>query len=141
MHVSIPINSKNDSRSVSRSGQLLLRCPEARWEILPFPCQQVIVLFAIFWVSIIILAYLIEFQGVFLHCLACVLICYIVYRYRRYFGVIVTHQAAALFSARRNEMIDVLTLTLFYLDARSPVVVHSPFSDLPRAVMIYIKII
>ena len=100
-----------------------------------------IVLFAIFWVSIIILAYLIEFQGVFLHCLACVLICYIVYRYRRYFGVIVTHQAAALFSARRNEMIDVLTLTLFYLDARSPVVVHSPFSDLPREVMIYTKII
>jgi len=65
LHVSIPINSENDSRSVSRSGQLLLWCSEAHWEILPFPCQQVIVLFVIFWVSTIILAwyyYLLEFQ-------------------------------------------------------------------------------
>ena len=57
------------------------------------------------------------------------------HRYRRYFGVVVTHQAAALFSARRDEMIDVMTQTLFYLDARRPVVVHSPFSSLPRQVL------
>ena len=60
---------------------------------------------------------------------------YSFHRYRHYFGVVVTHQAAALFSARRDEMIDVMTQTLFYLDARRPVVVHSPFSNLPRQVL------
>ena len=35
----------------------------------------------------------------------------------------------------QDEMIDVMTQTLFYLDARRPVVVHSPFSNLPRQVL------
>ena len=64
---------------------------------------------------------------------------YSFHRYRHYFGVVVTHQAAALFSARRDEMIVVMTQTLFYLDARRPVVVHLPFSNLPREVISYFK--
>lgn len=63
-------------------------------------------------------------------------LCIIIFRYRRYFGVIVTHYTSAVYSARRTEMVEVLGLTLFYLDRDRPVEIHSPFSDLPLQVII-----
>ena len=50
-------------------------------------------------------------------------------RFRRLPGLLITHQRAALYTARRQEMIQVVELTLFYLLQRP--VVHSPMSDLP----------
>ena len=57
------------------------------------------------------------------------------YRYRRYFGVIVTHYTSAVYSARRTEMVEVLAMTLFYLDRDRPIEIHSPYSDLPLQVI------
>ena len=59
------------------------------------------------------------------------------YRYRRYFGVIVTHYTSAVYSARRTEMVEVLGMTLFYLDRDRPVEIHSPYSNLPLQVNVY----
>ena len=40
------------------------------------------------------------------------------FSYRRYFGVIIPHKKAAIFSARRSELIDVMDQTLHYLDPK-----------------------
>ena len=52
-----------------------------------------------------------------------------VFRFRRLPGLLITHQRAALYTARRQEMIEVVELMLFYLLQRP--VVHSLYSDLP----------
>ena len=51
------------------------------------------------------------------------------YSYRRVTGLIITHQRAALFTARRQEMIEVLERSFFYLLTHPEV--HSPHSKIP----------
>ena len=58
------------------------------------------------------------------------------FSYRRYFGVIVPHKKAAIFSARRSELIDVMDQTLHYLDPKAMVRIYSPYSDVPRYVSV-----
>ena len=57
-------------------------------------------------------------------------------RYRRYFGVIVTHYTASLHTARRTEMVEVLGTVLMYLNPYEPVPVDSTYSDLPLQVVL-----
>ena len=54
--------------------------------------------------------------------------------YRRYFGVIVPHRHAAVFTARRCELVDVMDHTLHYLNRNAMVQIYSPYSGLPRYV-------
>ena len=61
-----------------------------------------------------------------------------IFRYRRYFGVVVTHYTAMVYSARYAEMVEVLGQTLFYLNPNAPVQLDSPLSDLPRQVKVLI---
>ena len=53
--------------------------------------------------------------------------------YRRVTGLIITHQRAALFTARRQEMIEVLERSFFYLLTHPEV--HSPHSEIPFQVI------
>ena len=53
--------------------------------------------------------------------------------YRRVTGLIITHQRAALFTARRQEMIEVLERSFFYLLNHPEV--HSPHSEIPFQVI------
>ena len=53
-------------------------------------------------------------------------------------GLIITHQQAALYTARRQEMIEVLETSFFYLITHPEV--HSPLSDLPFQVIIVVAI-
>ena len=52
------------------------------------------------------------------------------FSYRRYFGVIVPHQKAALFTARQAELVDVMDQMLYYLKVQ----IYLPYSDVPRLV-------
>ena len=61
-----------------------------------------------------------------------------IFRYHRYFGVVVTHYTAMVYSARYAEMVEVLGQTLFYLNPNAPVQLDSPLSDLPRQVKVLI---
>ena len=61
-----------------------------------------------------------------------------IFRYRRYFGVVVTHYTAMVYSARYAEMVEVLGQTLFYLNPNAPVQLDSPLSDLPCQVKVLI---
>ena len=45
--------------------------------------------------------------------------------FRRYFGVEIGHLQMAIYTSRREEMINVVRTTLFYLNADEPVPVHS----------------
>ena len=45
--------------------------------------------------------------------------------FRRYFGVEVGHLQMAIYTSRREEMINVVRSTLFYMNADEPVPVHS----------------
>ena len=58
------------------------------------------------------------------------------FSYRRYFGVVIPHQKAALYTARRSELIDVMDQTLFFLNRSAMVRIYSPYSDVPRYVSI-----
>ena len=60
-----------------------------------------------------------------------------IFRYRRYFGVVVPHKKAAVYTARRSELIDLMDQTLFFLNRTAMVRVYSPYSDLPRYVSSY----
>ena len=64
----------------------------------------------------------------------CILRRFNAFRYRRYFGVVVPHKKAAVFTARRCELIDVMDQTLTYLDRTAMVRIYSPYSDVPRYV-------
>ena len=46
-------------------------------------------------------------------------------RFRRYFGIEISHLQMAIYTARREEMISVVRSTLRYLSADAPVFVHS----------------
>ena len=61
--------------------------------------------------------------------------------YRRYFGVIVPHRRAAVFTARRCELVDVMDHTRHYLNRNAVVQIYSPYSGLPRYVSPFIKLI
>ena len=45
--------------------------------------------------------------------------------FRRYFGVEIGHLQMAIYTSRREEMINVVRSTLFYMNADEPVPVHS----------------
>ena len=51
--------------------------------------------------------------------------------------MIVPHQKAAIFTARRGELVDVMDQTLFYLNRNALVRVYSPYSSVPRYVSFY----
>ena len=53
--------------------------------------------------------------------------------------MIVPHQKAALFTARRAELVDVMDQTLYYLNAM--VQIYSPYSDAPRLVSYLLELI
>ena len=54
--------------------------------------------------------------------------------FRRYFGIIIPHFQVAIYSARRDEMVDIVQATLFYMNPDAPIPVHSPYSALPYEV-------
>ena len=54
--------------------------------------------------------------------------------FRRYFGIEIGHYQVAIYTARRDEMIEVVQATLFYFNADAPVPVHSLSSDIPYEV-------
>ena len=58
----------------------------------------------------------------------------LLYSYRRYFGIVISHYQVALYSARRDEMVEMVQATLFYMNPDAPIPVHSPYSALPYEV-------
>ena len=56
--------------------------------------------------------------------------------FRRYFGIVISHFQVAIYTARRDEMVDVVQATLFYMNPDAPIPVHSPYSALPYEVKI-----
>ena len=44
------------------------------------------------------------------------------------------HYQVALYSARRDEMVEVVEAALFYMNPDAPIPVHSPYSALPYEV-------
>ena len=62
------------------------------------------------------------------------------FSYRRYFGTIIPHQKAAVFTARRAEMVEVMDQTLHFLNRQAMVRIYSPYSDVPRHVSIIMTI-
>ena len=61
-------------------------------------------------------------------------ICNLSFSFRRYFGIVITHFQVAIYTARRDEMVDVVQATLFYMNPDAPIPVHSPYSVLPYQV-------
>ena len=64
----------------------------------------------------------------------------LLYSYRRYFGIVISHYQVALYSARRYEMVETVQATLFYMNPDAPIPVHSPYSALPYEVRTYLKL-
>ena len=58
----------------------------------------------------------------------------LLFSFRRYFGIVITHFQAAIYTARRDEMVDVVQATLFYMNPDAPIPVHSAYSALPYQV-------
>ena len=56
------------------------------------------------------------------------------FSFRRYFGIVISHFQVAIYTARRDEMVDVVQATLFYMNPDAPIPVHSPYSALPYEV-------
>ena len=56
------------------------------------------------------------------------------FSFRRYFGIVISHFQVAIYTARRDEMVDVVQATLFYMNPDGPIPVHSPYSALPYQV-------
>ena len=56
--------------------------------------------------------------------------------FRRYFGIVISHYQVALYSARRDEMIETVQTTLFYMNPDHPIPVHSTYAALPYEVRI-----
>ena len=63
------------------------------------------------------------------------------FSFRRYFGIVITHFQVAIYTARRDEMVDVVQATLFYMNPDAPIPVHSPYSALPYQVLSYFYLI
>ena len=60
----------------------------------------------------------------------------LLYSFRRYFGIVISHYQVALYSARRDEMIETVQTTLFYMNPDHPIPVHSTYAALPYEVRI-----
>ena len=62
--------------------------------------------------------------------------------FRRYFGVEIGHLQMAIYTSRREEMINVVRSTLFYMNANEPVPVHSlsALSSPYQVILIYFQI-
>ena len=54
--------------------------------------------------------------------------------FRRYFGIVISHYQVALYTARRDEMIETVQKTLFYMNPEHPIPVHSTYATLPYEV-------
>ena len=52
-----------------------------------------------------------------------------------YFGIVITHFQVAIYTARRDEMVDVMQAALFYMNPDGPIPIHSPYSALPYQVL------
>ena len=50
---------------------------------------------------------------------------YLLSSFRRYFGVEVGHLQMAIYTARQEEMVNVVRATLFYMNPDEPVPIHS----------------
>ena len=60
----------------------------------------------------------------------------LLYSFRRYFGIVISHYQVALYSARRDEMVETVQATLFYMNPDAPIPVHSTYAALPYEVRI-----
>ena len=60
--------------------------------------------------------------------------CSLICSYRRYFSIVISHYQVALYSARRDEMVEVVQATLFYMNPDAPIPIHSAYSALPYEV-------
>ena len=62
--------------------------------------------------------------------------------FHRYFGVEIGHLQMAIYTSRREEMINVVRSTLFYMNADEPVPVHSllALSSPYQVILIYFQI-
>ena len=47
-----------------------------------------------------------------------------VFSFRRYFGIVISHFQVAIYTARRDEMVDVVQATLFYMNPDAPIPVR-----------------
>ena len=66
-------------------------------------------------------------------------LCDLSFSFRRYFGIVITHFQVAVYTARRDEMVDVVQATLFYMNPDAPIPVHSPYSALPSEEGVLLK--
>ena len=61
--------------------------------------------------------------------------------FRRYFGIEIGHLQMAIYTSRREEMINVVRTTLFYMNPDEPVPVHSlsALSSPYQVILIYFE--
>ena len=64
----------------------------------------------------------------------------LLYSFRRYFGIVISHYQVALYSARRDEMVEAVQSTLFYMNTEAPIPVHSTYAALPYEVHTFLQI-
>ena len=65
---------------------------------------------------------------------------FLLYSFRRYFGIMISHYQVALYSARRDEMVEAVQSTLFYMNTEAPIPVHSTYAALPCEVRTFLLI-
>ena len=63
----------------------------------------------------------------------------LLYSFRRYFGIVISHYQVALYSACRDEMVETVQATLFYLNPDAPIPVHSTYAALPYEVRTFLQ--
>ena len=68
---------------------------------------------------------------------------FIFHSFRRYFGVEIGHLQMAIYTSRREEMINVVRATLFYMNPDEPVPVHSlsALSSPYQVILIYFAVL
>ena len=54
--------------------------------------------------------------------------------FRRYFGIVISHFQLALYTARRDEMVEAVQNTMFYMNPSHPIPVHSTYTTQPYEV-------
>ena len=121
--------------------RLLSLCCFDRWSFLPATTFSVIIIYLRLSIRFYFSCYIFpnRFRHeyfVFVICtinlfwlLSCYPCLYYNFSYHRVTGLIITHQRAALFTARHQEMIEVLERSFFYLITHPEV--HSPHSEIP----------
>ena len=65
---------------------------------------------------------------------------FLLYSFGRYFGIVISHYQVALYSARRDEMVEAVQSTLFYMNTEAPIPVHSTYAALPYEVRTFLYI-